>query len=223
LINFEISDDTKESIEKALKATTKHILYNGWNNHRGEFGYHSFSFAGLHLKGQRNNLMRISELKKFINFVDKSVLDLGCNTGGLLHHLPEIKKGRGYDCDESCLVAANLINTTVRFHNDLLFQTANLETVDLSTLAKKGEFDIIFLCSIGSWIKNWREVYAWAVKTIPLVVFEENNASEGASQLALFRDCGCKVTKIIEHSPDDNTGNRLRNTYLIETGCSEKD
>lgn len=223
LINFQISAPVKRTIGIALQATTKHTLYNGWNNNRCEYGYHSFIFGDMYFKGQRNNLMRISDIKKHIQFIDKSVLDFGCNTGGLLIHLPEIKKGRGYDYDEKCIIAANLINTYIRFHSDLLFQQANLETIDLTTVAKKGEFDIIFLCSLGSWIKNWKDVYTWAIRNIPCIIFEENNASEGASQLALFSDNGCKITKIIENSDDDNTGNRLRNTYKIDTMCLEKD
>jgi hypothetical protein len=215
-LDFKISNDDIETIDKALKATTTGTLYNGWNNKRCVHGYHSFTFAGMNFIGQRNNIMRITELKKHINFLDKSVLDFGCNSGGLLLHLPEIKKGRGYDYDSTCINAANLINKTLKFHVDLLFQTADLEYYDLSLVASKGEFDILFLCSIGSWIRNWKTIYLWAISNVPLIVFEENNASEGATQIALFIENGCKVTKIIENSPDDTTGNRLRNTYLIE-------
>lgn len=214
-LKFNVPNSDKLKIQRALRNTTNTVLYNGWNNKRTEYGYHSYEFFDLGIRGQRNNMMRIEELKKHIDFMDKSVLDLGCNTGGLLHHLPEIKKGRGFDYDATCVAAGNLVNSVLRLHKDLTFSQADLEKVEFDTLACDGPFDIMFLCSLGSWIKNWCELYTWAVGAAPLIIFEENNATEGRAQIELFTSLGCSLVRIIENSPDDYSGNRMRNTYLI--------
>jgi hypothetical protein len=212
---FNLTKDKIANIGSALKATTRTVLYNGWNNKRCEFGYHSYEFGCLPFRGQRNNNMRIGDIKKHVDFANKSVIDLGCNTGGLLLHLPEIQKGRGFDYDSTCIDAANKLNSMLRLHKNLKFLQADLEKDDYDSLVSDGPFDIMFLCSLGSWIKNWNALYTWAVRTVPLIIFEENNATEGRSQIELFASLGCIVTRIIENSPDDYSGNRMRNTYLI--------
>lgn len=217
MLKFNVSPANKTAIQNVLRATTKETLYNGWNNKRAPFGYHCFEFFGLDCKGQRNNIMRIQEMKKHVEFLGKSVLDLGCNSGGMLLHLPEIAKGRGFDYDATCVDAGNAINAALKLHKDLKFAVADLETVDLGLLKADGPFDIVFLCSLGSWIKNWKEVYTWAVGVAPLLIFEENNETEGRPQIEFFESVGCTLKKIIANSPDDTTGNRMRNTYLITT------
>jgi SAM-dependent methyltransferase len=156
-------------------------------------------------------------MKKHADFLGKSVLDFGCNTGGLLHHLPEIAKGCGTDIDEKCMVAARTLNRVFRLHKNLTFVAANLETCDLDMFFAHGPYDIVFLCSLGSWVKNWPRLYTWAITHSPIVFFEENNATEGKPQLDYFESNGCTIKLVTANSPDDNTGNRMRNMYIVYT------
>ena len=53
----------------------------------------------LSIKGQREPSQRLAIIKKHVNFENKNVIDFGCNSGGMLFHLPEIKQGIGIDYD----------------------------------------------------------------------------------------------------------------------------
>jgi hypothetical protein len=72
--------------------------------------------------------------------------------------------------------------------------------------------DIVFLLSLGSWIKNWKKLYQECIDRCDL---EINNVEEGVPQLAFFQEKGCSLKMIIEHSTDDTTGNNRRQTFLI--------
>ena len=73
--------------------------------------------------------------------------------------------------------------------------------------------DIIFILSIGSWVKSWKELYQKCLDTGAIIILETNNDVEGKPQLDFFKDC--KVELIINNSKDDSTGNHGRKTYLI--------
>ena len=98
----------EEEIKKELTTTVGNSHYNGWHN-RTSYGYHSYDLDGVKIVGQRNPKIRLDDMKKFINFKDKNVVDFGCNVGAMLHHLPEIKQGFGFDYDTKCITAGNNI------------------------------------------------------------------------------------------------------------------
>lgn len=219
-INFPKADIDK--VAAALRATTGTQHANGWNNKRAEYGYHSFDIFNICFIGQRKPIERLKAIKPHVNFYNKSVLDIGCNTGGMLMHLPEISKGVGIDFDKCCIDAANTIADITKLHKSLKFIQGDLDIFDLDTLAEEGPFDIIFLCSMGSWIRDWKRLYMWALHTAPTIIFEENNETEGKPQIDFFTENGCILKKIIAYSPDDTTGNRLRNTYVITRAIDAK-
>jgi SAM-dependent methyltransferase len=198
----------KLEIENELKKTVGKYHYNGWNN-RTNYGYHSYDIGEIHIQGQRNPKQRLDEIKKFVDFKDKRVLDLGCNVGAMLHHLPEIKLGVGIDYDATCIEAANNISDILGLRN-LSFITLDF---DKENFEITNAYDIIFILSIGSWVKNWREIYQKCLDTGATIILETNNDVEGKPQLEFFKDC--KVECIINHSKDDCTKNNGRKTYLI--------
>jgi hypothetical protein len=76
--------------------------------------------------------------------------------------------------------------------------------------------DIVFLLSLGSWVKNWNELYTNVFNTCDTILLETNNDTEGAPQLELFRSLNTTITLVSDKSDDDCTGNTLRKTYLIQ-------
>ena len=194
-------------IKEELKTTVGDAFYNGWHN-RTTFGYHSYNIDNINIEGQRNPKMRLNRMRKYISFKNKKVLDLGCNVGAMLHHLFEIKEGLGYDFDYNCINAGNNISKILGRKNINLFK----HDFDSSQLSFK-EFkpDIIFILSLGSWIKSWEELYQSCLDTGAIIILETNNDKEGKEQLEFFKD----YKLIISESKDDTTGNKGRKTYLI--------
>ena len=203
-----------KDIGTALQLTTKASHYNGWANGRKEHGYHSFSIFNVKFIGQRDPVQRINKMRKIYDFTDKSILDLGCNTGGLLFHLFDIQKGIGVDFDATCISAANCIKKKIGLYNHLDFIQRDLQKDDISDLFTR-RYDVIFLLSMGSWIKNWREVYQSAIQCAPVLFIETNNDSEGIPQLELFKTHKCTLELVSDCSDDDVTNNLGRKTYLI--------
>jgi len=200
----------KSEIEAELKKTVGKQHYNGWNN-RTTYGYHSYDIGEIHIQGQRNPKMRLDEMRKHVDFKDKTVLDLGCNVGAMLHHLPEIRAGLGVDYDSKCIDAAIKI-ANILGRKNLLF---SINDFDKNKGWVVPNADIVFLLSIGSWVKSWRELYQKCLDTGAKIILETNNDEEGKPQLEFFEKQGCEIKCIINHSKDDCTGNFGRKTYLI--------
>ena len=207
--------DNTEKIKQELVKTVGKGLYNGWNN-RTSFGYHSYNIGEINIVGQRNPKMRIEGMKKHLDFKDKNVLDFGCNVGAMLHHLEGIQNGAGFDYDERCIVAATSIASTLGKDN-LKFNVHDFDKSGYQNLKDKINFnpDIIFVLSLGSWVKTWKELYQTCIQYNCDIVLETNNDEEGKPQLDYFRNSGMKITLMTDNSKDDSTGNNRRKTYLI--------
>lgn len=213
-IDIKYNSTIINKIENLLRDTTKIIHKNGWNN-RTTHGYHSFDIFNIKLIGQRNPKIRLDNMRKYYDFNDKKVIDVGCNSGGMLLHLLEIKSGRGYDFDSNCVKAGNEIVNLLGVYKDIQFEVVDLETTNMAFEFENIKPDCIFLLSLGSWIKNWKEIYTSAVNSGSIIFLELNNNEEGIPQLKHFNELGCKILKISESSDDDITNNRFRTTYMI--------
>jgi SAM-dependent methyltransferase len=212
--------DEENEIRQLLLATSKVGLgsqANGWKNPgvRGRFGYHSIQIGSLNFIGQRNPNERLEILRRHVDFRDKVVVDLGCNVGGMLHHLVEAKYKYGFDYDATCVKAATRIAEIFRLPET--FQQADLNIFEPSATFSTFKYtpDIVFMFSIGSWVRQWKKLYTAVANTgVKLIVLETNNDREGAPQLELFRRLGRSV-QLISRAQDDITGNLKRKTYLV--------
>lgn len=218
LLNISFDVETINSIKQILSNTTNtNSHYNGWYN-RTTYGYHSFNIFNINIPGQRTPIMRINEIKKHVSFDNKTVFDFGCNTGGMLLHTPTIKKGYGFDFDAKCIESCNYIKDKLNYNNSLNFIVQDLNTFNLFEFLDKETIEVIdisYLLSIGSWVRNWAELYETVLKVSKSIILETNNDKEGAPQLELFKKRGCDIKCIIDNSRDDTTGNNIRKTYLI--------
>jgi len=211
--NFELYFDRSSInfVEKEIKKTCGGYEGSKWFN-RTSNGYHSFNIGNINLKGQRTPKIRIEQLRKYYDFRNKTVLDLGCNNGGMLFHLPEIRRGVGVELDKRCINCANQLKRLFQFTYELEFLEKDLN----NPLDIKERFDVAFLFSLGSWIKNWRGLYSHTLRLAETVFLETNNDEEGIEQIIYMKELGFKVSIIIENSKDDNTGNFKRKTYLLK-------
>ena len=214
-LHITYNSDTINCIKNTMMKTTTKQYSNSWSN-RTNYGYHSFNIFNINIPGQRNPTQRLNIIKKSVDFKDKTIIDFGCNSGGMLLHLPEIKGGFGYDFSRDCINTANFMNKTIKFNDNLRFIEKDLNDTNFPEL-NNVEVDIIFLLALGSWIKNWKELYTYAVNKTKLIIYETNNDEEAKPQLELFKELNCEITIISSQSTDDITNNLGRKTYLIKS------
>lgn len=211
------TDNEISSIKKYLKNTTNKNHYNNWNN-RTYYGYSSFNIGNINIIGQRQPLLRLNKIKQFVDFNDKILIDFGCNCGGMIFHIPELKQAIGFDFDKNCIESCNHISSILKLKTLHTFNHQDLNNFDLQTYMTNNNIvsvDIILLLSLGSWIRNWRSLYNDAYQYSKQIILETNNDMEGEPQLELFISLGANIKLISDKSDDDTTGNIGRKTYLI--------
>lgn len=177
-------------------------------------GYHSVSVAGVRLEGQRDPAGRL-DLVPF-DFGGKSVLDIGCNQGGMLHALQgRIKHGVGIDFDARLINIANRIKAANDAHN-LHFYVFDVERDPLDLirdLCPEQKVDIVFLLSVCRWLPNWRDVLRFSAGIADTMLFESNGMAEQQDQqINALSDLYPNVDCLAEKSEDDR---RLKNRMLF--------
>ena len=180
-------------------------------------GYHSIEVHGEVLKGQRDPALRLARVP--FDFTGKSVLDIGCNQGGMLFQLDsKLKWGVGIDYDHRMINAANRLRSVRRSaHLDFFVFDLEKEPLDLiRDFLPDTRVDIVFLLSVCMWLRNWREVLGFASGLSSSMLFESNGSAEQQAQQheELLRRYG-KVTRIAASSEDDPR-QRNRKLYLCE-------
>lgn len=182
-------------------------------------GYHSLELNGRMFRGQRECSQRLAQVP--YDFTNKVVVDLGCNTGGMLHALsPLITRGYGFDFNPKCVNAAQSIKL-LNGSNHLQFFTFDLDRDDLLLLPSfisHNYVDICFLLSVCMWLKRWRIVVDHAAMLAETLLFESNGTVEQqGEQVELLRAHFTQVDLISGSSPDDPLQG-FRRLYL----CSQK-
>lgn len=216
-MEFVYSDEVVNTIKTTLANTTKHNHYNGWNN-RTLYGYHSFKINNIDIPGQRQPWIRLNKMKEHYDFKDKTLIDFGCNSGGMIFHLPELKKAFGLDFNKECIDSCNYMASILKHNTEYSFIQQDLNFFNLPIYLYDNNLDkvdVIFLLALGSWIKNWKDLYKQCVEHSNNIILETNNDNEGKPQLEFFKSLNCAIKLISNESDDDLTHNLGRKTYLI--------
>ena len=178
--------------------------YSGYNFNTG---YHSLEIGKYSFDGQRNPKMRFKDLP--FSLEGLSVLDIGCNQGGMLHAFADqIKFGVGVDYDQRMINVASKISAYNQTSN-LSFYSFNLEEENLDYLQDflpENKVDVVLVLSICIWVKNWKEVLVKAKSLAEKLVFESNGKDiQQEEQIDYLKSLFTKVELIHERSEDDAT------------------
>ena len=174
--------------------------------------YYSFNICNFKFKGKNSPRDKITSLRKYINFKRKNILNIGCNTGGILLHLPEIKLGIGIDSDEKCIDSANIIKNSIKYNNQLIFTKGDLTDLKLLSYEWIDKYDIIFISERVN-IENWEKLFNYCIKKGKKIIYEENN-SDNIKKLAFFIAKKCKIHVNLRKNEYD--GN-VSNVFIIKT------
>lgn len=180
-------------------------------------GYHSVELKGQHFRGQRDPAARLEKLG--LDFTDKTVLDVGCSNGGILHQLaPNIALGVGVDYNAKCINAANVLKASGDYRN-IHFYVFDLDREDIELLPSfmlGRDVDICLFLNLSLWVKNWKAVFKFCSERSETMVFEAHGSEEQQKeQLDFVRSIYSTVAQASDESDDDPTYAKRR-MYLCK-------
>lgn len=204
-----------KKIYELLKYTkTSNSQYQGtcWDT-----GYHTITVDNIIYEGQRKPSERLQNIP--YDFKNKSVLDIGCNQGGMLFELKDkIANGVGVDYDYKLINCANKIKSYQNL-NHLNFFVHDAEKdpfKNLNYYNNGTNYDIIFLLSVCMWITNWKELCVWCAENAKVCLFETNGKKhQQQEQVEVLQTLYRNVTLIRDKSTDDKIQSN-RKLYYCE-------
>jgi SAM-dependent methyltransferase len=180
--------------------------------------YHTINVNGRHIPGQRDPSKRLASVP--IDFHGRTVLDLGCNQGGMLHEVRSlIKWGVGIDYDPRMINAANRIKS-MNASGNISFYILDLQKDPLELISDfmpDPKADVCFLMSVCMWLENWQKVIDFAHSKSKSMLFETNGSPfQQDEQINYLRGKYSAVNVVSDTSDDDPIQKSRKLLYLTE-------
>ena len=170
-----------------------------------ESGYHELIVDGRVLTGQRSPAKRLAALS--LDFKGKSVLDLGCNQGGMLLHIADqLKWGVGLDYDGKMVNLCNL-QKSVRKLRCVDFYVFDIDRDPhelILDFIPEPHVDVVFLLSVCMWVQKWKALIDFCATISNVVVLETNGTdAQQAEQVDYLAQRFPNVRQVTVASDDD--------------------
>lgn len=180
-----------------------------------EAGYHAIELNGKTFAGQREPEQRLAGVP--IDFSGATVLDIGCNQGGMLFEISDrIRHGAGIDYDPRMINAANRVRAYKKLGN-LDFYVFDLEREDLRVLDSfmvGGGVDVVMLLSVCMWIRNWQDVIVKCSRLADTLLFESNGSREQQNEQLRFLERTYETIETVRESSPDDPIQQARGLYV---------
>tara|TARA_Y100000389_G_scaffold38883_1_gene33255 strand:+ start:5863 stop:6549 length:687 start_codon:yes stop_codon:yes gene_type:complete len=173
-----------------------------YNTSGGGINYYSIVIDGIKYPGERNWDIRWNILKN-IEYENKRILDIGCNTAITLTYLKKFKKVKyclGVDMPDELLIKTNKTNTIIAAKKlDQAFQVSNdYLQIDLNNSDYENEigtnFDIVFVMSILKWIYD-KPRFLNYLKNFNSIIYEAHEPTNEV--IEMFSNLGFNDYKIL--------------------------
>jgi hypothetical protein len=178
--------------------------------------YHTITVNGRRVPGQRDPSKRLASVP--IDFHGRTVLDLGCSQGGMIHQIrSQIKWGVGIDYDPRMINAANRIKS-VNASENISFYILNLENDPLELICDfmpDRKADICFLLSVCMWLKNWQQVIDFAHSKSNSMLFETNGSPLQQDQQIDYLRTKYPVVEMLAEISDDDPIQKFRKLFHL--------
>lgn len=165
---------------------------------------------------QRNSDLRLTNFGITDGIVrDKSILDLGCNTGGILFetqkYSPSQCVGIEYDAEK-----VRLSNEIAAFNglNNLSFRQADIDRVDPCAIG--GPFDVVFCLAVEAHVRDKSHLYdLLGTVTSGTLYFEGNSSTVKTETCSRLLASGFKKVEFLGLSNDEvNNRNNCRPLFV---------
>jgi SAM-dependent methyltransferase len=207
---YDLAPDALDGLDRDTRRVLNLVNYTKrsatqYSAERYESAYYSIELKGRSFAGQRAPKARLDAVP--FDFDGATVLDIGCNQGGMLFALSDrIRHGVGIDYDPRMVNSANRLKS-YRGVANVDFYVFDLEREDLAVIQNflsAQTVDIVLLLSVCMWISNWREVIDKARDMSTHLLFETNGSpAQQLEQEAFLRRTYGGTTLIRDSSPDD--------------------
>lgn len=178
--------------------------------------YHTLYVNGTRILGQRDPSQRLALFP--IDFRGKTVLDLGCNQGGMIHPLStHVKWAVGIDYDSRMINAANLIKYSTGAHNTAFYVfDLQKEPLDLlSDFLPDGRADVCFLLSVCMWLNNWKDVISYAQAHSESMIFESNGTPEQQREQISYLGTKYGSVQLLADTSEDDPIQKNRKLFYL--------
>lgn len=187
------------TIDLSLVEQASHISTGG----SGGKPYYSLDIQGVHFEGERNWSLRWNLFKDILNFENKKILELGCNTALSSTYLLKYRQAlacTGVDLPDDQLTfkgiprlmeAANLLHHAFRVKVKML--QLNLDEDEYErTLGY--DYDVVICMSLLNWVHDKERLLDYLSK-FTHVIFEGHEADE--IEIARFQQIGFSNYRIL--------------------------
>jgi Methyltransferase domain len=178
--------------------------------------YHTINVNGRQVPGQRDPSKRLASVP--VDFHGQTVLDLGCNQGGMLHQIRSlIKWGVGIDYDPRMINAANRIKS-VNASENIGFYVLDLQNDPLELICDfmpDQKADICFLLSVCMWLKNWQQVIDFAHSKSNSMLFETNGSALQQNEQINYLRAKYSVVNMLSGISDDDPIQKFRKLFYL--------
>jgi len=178
--------------------------------------YHTIDFNGRKLAGQRDPAKRLAQVP--FDFEGKTVLDFGCNQGGMIFQIRDkIKWAVGVDYDYRMINAANKIKSSLDSPGvDFYVLDLQKDPLDLiSDFLPDDRADVCFLLAVCMWLDNWREVIDFAQNKSKAMLFESNGSVAQQNDQIAYLKARYKNVRLLSETSDDDPGQKYRKLFFL--------
>jgi hypothetical protein len=134
--------------------------------------YHTIRYKNKTYKGTRDCLDRIKKID--FNFMNGSIMDIGCNLGGMLwpyrYYCPWMV---GVEDKDYFVDFCNHISKYYEVDWKTKFIQCDIDK-HIDNLNYLGRFDVIFMFAVTQWLKNWKQAIKWCCNHSRLFFIEYN-------------------------------------------------
>lgn len=217
---YDLGPETLDGMDREARRILNLLSYtkssgSSYDAEEYESAYHSITIANQRFAGQRNPGERLDGVS--FDFSGATVLDIGCNQGGMLLEVADrIKYGVGVDFDHRMVNAANRICWNKQVDNLKFYifdvQRENLEM--LPNLIPDSKVDIVFLLAVCMWITKWKELITLCATLSDRMLFESNGSDEQQREQEEFLEATYGRMDIVRLSSPDDPKQKKRKLYL---------
>ena len=145
--------------------------------------------------------------KVSFDFTNKTVLDIGCNQGGMIFALKDkLRWAVGVDYDYRMINACNIIKREfdVGRTHFFVFDIDKDSHELVHDFLPESKVDIVFLLAVCVWIDKWREIIHFSSIVSDVILFESNGDPDVQdNQVTEVAKYYPNITLVSDKSDDD--------------------